>query len=77
MGSKLNLKELADCKSNLENHRSVLKKLQESANESQAENRQASIVYSEKCKAYETDFICVLTLDFSWKTNSKLLTNKF
>ncbi|VDK84093.1 unnamed protein product [Litomosoides sigmodontis] len=32
--------ELADCKSNLENHRSVLKKLQESANESQAENRQ-------------------------------------
>ncbi|CAG9539496.1 unnamed protein product [Cercopithifilaria johnstoni] len=32
--------ELADCKSNLENHQSVLKKLQESANRSQEENRQ-------------------------------------
>ncbi|EJD76732.1 kinesin motor domain-containing protein [Loa loa] len=37
--AQLNL-ELADCKSNLENHRSVLTKLQESANRSQSENRQ-------------------------------------
>uniref|UniRef100_A0A0R3S3J5 Kinesin-like protein n=1 Tax=Elaeophora elaphi TaxID=1147741 RepID=A0A0R3S3J5_9BILA len=37
--AQLNL-ELADCKSNLESYRSVLKKLQESANQSQAENRQ-------------------------------------
>ncbi|KAL3989461.1 Kinesin motor domain family protein [Acanthocheilonema viteae] len=42
--------ELADCKSNLENHRSVLKKLEESANRSQTENKQASINHSDKLK---------------------------